>query len=390
MTSVEESSQIIGKIFSTVQDTVLMVANTVAKNRTKKYFAIKNGKLYMYQNQKSDSAEDDITIKDIEILNMDEQNKKGFYFLCKRRCFRMEAKRADEAEKWYKSIELVMSKSEEYLDLNRYVDEKVFTKVTGKSIFRDYESILEEHKKKLWEQELKRQQLEQKKRDEATRRRLEEEGRKKANRVAPKKSLDIDDEPSLSKLSSMRPPSTGDLDSNVSLTKQEAIVGKSAAISVNKDGPLLGMGAPAPVQGGVPFKIADIDESQPSTQNIYDDKAPLLASGQYSDQSDEDYNENEDDYDNERERQESIVELIKINDQRTESMYDIMMQREESRKISRSESIEKEPSDAKYDADKSRSNKSTINKTGSTFGANPQGRLGPPTTTVYEPMNQTS
>ena len=56
-----------------------------------------------------------------------------------------------------------MSKSEEYLDLNRYVDKKVFTKVTGKSLFKDYESMLEEHKKRLWEKELKKREAEQKK-----------------------------------------------------------------------------------------------------------------------------------------------------------------------------------------------------------------------------------
>ena len=90
---------------------------------------------------------------------------KDFIWYTSEYCYRLETQKASEAEKWFKSIELVMSKSEEYLDLNRYVDEKVFTKVTGKSLFKDYESILEEHKKRLWEKELKKREAEQKKKE---------------------------------------------------------------------------------------------------------------------------------------------------------------------------------------------------------------------------------
>jgi hypothetical protein len=94
VTSAEDSSQIFGKIFSTVTDTVNMVADTIAKKRTKRYFAIKKQRLFIYKNEKSDQAEENIIIKDIEVLNHDEDSKKSFYFLYERRVFRMEAKNA--------------------------------------------------------------------------------------------------------------------------------------------------------------------------------------------------------------------------------------------------------------------------------------------------------
>lgn len=99
----------------------------------------------------------------------------------------MEAKSAAEADLWVKSIELVMSKSEEYLNLDRYVDEKVFTKITGKSLFKDYETILEEYRKILWEEEMRKRKIEEEKKIEEERKKLEEMGKKKAHKVVNKK-----------------------------------------------------------------------------------------------------------------------------------------------------------------------------------------------------------
>lgn len=85
VSSVEESSQLFGKIFSTVTNTVNMVADTIHKKRTKRYFKIKNRRLFIYQNESSDQAEEDILIKEIEGINNDEESKKEFYFVYKRR-----------------------------------------------------------------------------------------------------------------------------------------------------------------------------------------------------------------------------------------------------------------------------------------------------------------
>ena len=60
VSNVEESSHIFGKVFSTVTDTVSMVADTLHKTRTKRFFAIKNRRLFIYKNEQSDQAEEDI------------------------------------------------------------------------------------------------------------------------------------------------------------------------------------------------------------------------------------------------------------------------------------------------------------------------------------------
>lgn len=85
-----------------------------------------------------------------------------------------------------------MSKSEEYLNLDRYVDEKIFTKVSGKSLFKDYETILQEYRKKRWEEQEVIRKAEEAKRIEEERKRLEEIGKKKANKVTAKKQQDKD------------------------------------------------------------------------------------------------------------------------------------------------------------------------------------------------------
>ena len=85
VSSVDESSQFLGKIFSTVTNTVNMVADTIHKKRTKRFFTIKNRRLFIYKAENSDQAEEDILIKDIEGINNDEESKKEFYFIYKRK-----------------------------------------------------------------------------------------------------------------------------------------------------------------------------------------------------------------------------------------------------------------------------------------------------------------
>lgn len=410
ISNIEESSQIFGKIFSTVTDTVNMLANTINKHRTKKYFAIKNKKLFMYKSKNAEFAEDEVVIKDLELLNMDEDNKKGFYFVYKRRCYRMEASKAADAEKWFKSMELVMSKSEEYLNLDRYVDEKVFTKVTGKSLFKDYETILEEHKQRMWQLELQRREKEkqkkmeeEKQKVEEERRKLEEEGKKKAHKIAAKNPLDIA-EPELHKTKSQMPTPGKVLEQNTSITKMDTFKENSQTPSstappammtaqssvtkvdvspVSREAPL----AAQPPSKTTPFKMRDIEEGE-SPKNSKDDRAPLLASGEYSDQEEEYTSKEKKFREMEEKRHESIKNLIKINDERTESMYDIMMQREDS-KVSRKNS-ESKTNKAANETIVSSDLKSTFGERKSTTEKPAPTTRGPPTTTVYEPVHQTS
>lgn len=49
-----------------------------------------------------------------------------------------------------------MREAENPYDINRYVNKKIFEKISGESIFEDYETLLEKFRKSEAEEELKR------------------------------------------------------------------------------------------------------------------------------------------------------------------------------------------------------------------------------------------
>lgn len=352
VSNVDDSSHIFGKIFSTVTDTVKMVADTVNKARTKLYFAFKNNNLYIYKNKDSDRADEEVIIRKIEVLNYDEDSKKSFYFLYDRKVYRLEAKNHSECEQWVKSFELIMSKTEEYLNLDRYVDEKIFTKVTGKSLFKDYETILEGHRKKLWEKEKAKRKAEEKKRKEEERIRiekerkiLEEKGLKKTSKVAAKKEMI--EEPILDKHQSEMPKNKAVLDepkvqhSNTLTNNQTfrtgAVQEKTNEVIVKKTvkpvGTILKESRDIPIMMGISSASRDDFHSAPDSP-VHKDDMPLLMNRRLSDASDEEYvdfgiNEGRQSEHN----SDKIQDLVRLDDQRKESMYDIMMKKEESIKV---------------------------------------------------------
>lgn len=417
-TSIEDSSQLFGKIFSTVTDTVNMFADTLNKKRTKRFFRIKNRRLFIYNNAKSDKAEEDIVIKDIEVLNYDEDSKKSFYFLYKRTVFRMEAKNNIECEEWVKSIEMVMAKSEEYLNLDRYVDEKIFTKVSGKSLFKDYETIFQEHRKKR-DAELKaKREAEEKIRIEEERKKLEELGQKKAAKVAKKqKKSDVDELP-MTKNKSALPQKNNELESNPpqklpTMTSDTPfrtgpIQNKPPANDVEKAEKAQALKVAAPNIDNRPLNInfaapaPEIDSDSDSPKGGKTDKTPLLMAGNSSDLEDEPYKNNYNLNASNPKKQplkptktsEHIDDILRMDDERKESMYDIMMKKEVSAKTSISVRREdtKNESDYGYDGDKSRNMSSTTGaKTSMNSGYEKSAfKVAAPKTYVGEPITQSS
>lgn len=51
--------------------------------------------------------------------------------------------------KWVNSLKMVQSSDAEHLDLNRYEKQKIFSRVTGKSMYKDYELLLETYESKV-------------------------------------------------------------------------------------------------------------------------------------------------------------------------------------------------------------------------------------------------
>jgi len=127
-------------------------------------------------NENSDKAQNEIDIKKIEQVEINQDNDKMILLLYKDKLYKLEADSKDYIEEWYKSIALVKSKTDDYLNLDRYIDMNIFKKVTGKSLFRNFEEILEEHFKDIEEQKRREQEeIDRKRNDELQMQNLLEE-----------------------------------------------------------------------------------------------------------------------------------------------------------------------------------------------------------------------
>ena len=193
----------------TVTDTIEMVADNIDKKRSKRYFRIKKGHLYWYTKEDSDKAQNDLDIKKIEQLEINQDNDKMILIVYKNKLYKLEHNNRDYIQRWYKSLCLVRSKSEEYLNLDRYVDAQVFERVTGKSMFRDFESILKEHAKGIEDERRKEEEEAKRIRDEEIQKEIKteiESRKKKGNlKVAAKKKLETNEN------SPSKNSSTGDI-----------------------------------------------------------------------------------------------------------------------------------------------------------------------------------
>lgn len=99
--------------------------------------------MYSYKSKNDDIAKDEIDIKDIESIDIEPDDERVFYLTYKIYAYKLEAESKVVWDKWVKSLELIVSKSKDYLNLNWFVGKDIFTKVTTESLFLDYEVILE-------------------------------------------------------------------------------------------------------------------------------------------------------------------------------------------------------------------------------------------------------
>lgn len=112
---------------------------------SQKYFAIKNGILYCYSHERARIAEKEIVIKDAKAIGRDQKSPKEFYIIYKQKFYRLGCISEDLCLKWVNSLKKVQSSGEEHLDLNRYEKQKIFSRITGKSMYKDYEVLLENY-----------------------------------------------------------------------------------------------------------------------------------------------------------------------------------------------------------------------------------------------------
>ena len=126
------------------------------------FFAIKKGVLYEYENENSRVAKErKIQIKKISVIDKNPANENELNMLCKNMFYTMEFKDKWLTEKWINSLKFVKENIEEYEEIEvdpfsgqsakqaeKYVNLNVYTKVTVKSCFKDYDVLCEEFEQK--------------------------------------------------------------------------------------------------------------------------------------------------------------------------------------------------------------------------------------------------
>jgi PH domain len=143
----QEGEDILGMMISSIGSGMKiglkMFTDTIQIKQKKLYFAIKNGILYWYAHERARQAEKFIPIKEAKAIEKNSKNPKEFYVIHKNKCYRLESEHEQMTLKWYNSLKMVKDNDSDHLDVNRYEKQKIFQRITGKSLYKDYELILE-------------------------------------------------------------------------------------------------------------------------------------------------------------------------------------------------------------------------------------------------------
>lgn len=122
-----------------------LVTDTIQLTNDQKYFAIKGECLYWYANERSRTAEKQILLRDVKSIDRDEKQPKWFYFFHEKKCYKLEAENEIACEKWVNSLRLVLEQAQvDVNDLNRYKNQEIFNKVTGKSLYKPLDQLIQE------------------------------------------------------------------------------------------------------------------------------------------------------------------------------------------------------------------------------------------------------
>jgi PH domain len=138
---------LLGMVVNGIGSGLMLGLKTIQLKQTKQYFALKNGTLYWYIHERAREALKSIDIKQTKAVDLSPENPKEFYVIAKKKCYRLLCEHEGEALKWVNSLKAVReggftAQDKEYLDENRYEKLKVYSRVTGKSMYKEYDVLL--------------------------------------------------------------------------------------------------------------------------------------------------------------------------------------------------------------------------------------------------------
>lgn len=115
------------------------------------YFALKNGVLYWYQNQKSRKSKGSIIVKDIIALEINPKNKLEINIMYQDKLYKLQSPETYHyAEKWLNSLQMIKDMGDlNSLSKDRYSNLKTYTRENAKIVFKDYEQLLDKYETKF-------------------------------------------------------------------------------------------------------------------------------------------------------------------------------------------------------------------------------------------------
>lgn len=110
--------------------------------------------LYWYIHERAREALKSIDIKQSKAIDFSPDNAKEFYIIHKKKCYRLACEHEGEAQKWVNSLKAVReggfgAMGNEHLDENRYEKLKVYSRVTGKSMYKELDQLLETYEEQV-------------------------------------------------------------------------------------------------------------------------------------------------------------------------------------------------------------------------------------------------
>lgn len=104
--------------------------------------------LYWYIHERAREAIKSVEVKQAKTIDLSPDNPKEFYLILKKKCYRLSCEHEGEAQKWVNSLKAVReggfgAMGSEHLDENRYEKLKVYSRVTGKSMYKEFDTLLE-------------------------------------------------------------------------------------------------------------------------------------------------------------------------------------------------------------------------------------------------------
>ena len=157
----ETDADLIGMVFSGIGSGLKFglkaITETIQIKQTRKYFSLKGSHLYWYTHERSREADNTIDLKLTRSIEISTDNSKQFHIIATKKIYRVECEHDKECAKWVNSLKAARDGTfpgggiDDPNDANRYERLKIYSRITGKSMYSDYDSLLETYEEKVHE-----------------------------------------------------------------------------------------------------------------------------------------------------------------------------------------------------------------------------------------------